>query len=380
MKQKRLLQTVLVLLLFAVNTAVKAQSIVPEKSFLIDTTNVAVQEVYQLYTDYLNSPMDSVYANPYWNTKHWDGNNLVDRSASILLQGYKPKDWLVAYEPYILEIDTINTNRYQIRTVFRIKNAADAYTPYNPPAITKLYAVRASETAPFKLENLLDYDTAHWQRKQVGDILYVVPPGMPFDKKRARKANQFCKELQKRFDIKEAPKVTFHVLTHHNDIMKLFNFEYTISPMYGVTDRETATIFSSYGDPYFPHELVHLYVTGHTSIITEGLATWLSGPSPRISYKEALGTLGAQFKSNRPNSLEVIITKEYHNARNNDPLYVTGAMLCQLAYEKEGMKGVKTLMACTATTLVATLEKLFEMPITELEQHVFDTIISYAKE
>lgn len=353
-----------------------SQEIVPGITVRVDTSQTAIKEVYDIYKGYLNSKMDSIYANPYWNVKNWepeDGH--CDRSAYLLLSGYEPSDFLNIYPPKILQIDSVDTGRYQIKTLFALESPSDEYKTFTPTAITKLYAVRQADG--FKLENLIHYDTRLWMHKQSGFIHYIISPSVKFDASRARKAGKFCRKIAEQFDIEEIPEIDFYLTSHSDELMKLFNFEYVLSYHTGLTLKFKNEIYSSYGDPLYKHELVHMLLSGKTLIINEGLATWLAGPGANETFEEALKILSKQFQHHRPKSLQEIMNFTYRNKFDNNVIYVTGAVICEMAYDKKGVSGVKALLKCNEDTFKKTMEAVFGQPFCEIEQTVIDFIVEY---
>lgn len=352
------------------------QAVVPEITGRVDTSKTAVKEVYNLYKGYINSKIDSTYANPYWNLENYNlADGICNKAIEPLLTGTDPDQFLKVVPPKILQIDSIAKGRYQIKTLFAMQCPDEQYKTSNPVAITKLYAVR-NYNDKFKLENSYHYDTRSWKHKQVGMINYTVSPTVNFKTKRAIKANEFCKEITSRFDIEEVPSIDFYLTSNSDEMMKLFNFEYILSYHKGLTLRDKKEIYSAYGDPLFKHELVHMFLSAKTMIMSEGVATWLAGPGD-VSYKEALRKLSRKFQKRPPQSLEEIINSKYRNQFNNNVIYVTGAVICQMAYDINGIAGVKTLLNSDDEEFKKTIEKVFSDSFNNLGKRVIKYIKEY---
>ena len=146
------------------------QNIATNISARVDTSKVAIKEVYHLYKNYLNSRPDSIYQNPNWNAteaKYYLKNNRVrvDRAANLMFNYFNSERYFSYYIPKVLQIDSVSVNRYQIKTIFAAKCANDEYEKFTPDYITKLYAVR-DHKGEFKLENTISYDTRKWKKYQ----------------------------------------------------------------------------------------------------------------------------------------------------------------------------------------------------------------------
>lgn len=249
----------LVFIFLNVNTY--SQTIIPDISARVDTSKVAIKQVYNLYKNYLNSKPDSIYQNPNWNEKeakqYLKGKVLrIDRSANQMFYYDNSKKYFNYYKPKILQIDSIESNRYQIKTIFT-KECPDAENKgFNPDYITKLYAVRDNEGL-FKLENVISYDTRNWKTYKLKFITYKVHPNCTLNKKDAFKAVSFCEKISKQFNIKIEP-FTYYLLPNSDEMGKLYNFEYWTSYLGGQTVKPFKEIFTTYRKANYPHEFIHL--------------------------------------------------------------------------------------------------------------------------
>src|SRR5690606_10567044 len=112
-------------------------------------------------------------------------------------------------------------------------------------------------------------------------IKYILHPEHDFDKKQAKKAVKFCKKIIKQFDLHQVEPFSYYVTCNSDQLGKLYNFEYWSSYSTAMTHLTIHQITTSYGNEFYPHEFIHLlFPSGNRPfIITEGLATWLGGPS-----------------------------------------------------------------------------------------------------
>ena len=363
--------------------------IIPDISARVDTSKVEVKAVYHLYKEYLNSRMDSVYENPHWNKKQAElavklKASSIDRAITWLFWtdsiGKKHR-WFNA--PKVLQIDKIEENRYQIKTIFMNRCEEEANKAFNPDCITKLYAVK-DENGAFKLENVIDYDTRNWKRYNYKNINYVVQPFMAFNKRRAKEGVLFCNKIAKQFSLKQLP-FTYYMTSNSDEMGKLSNLEYLLSYTTGFTDLQTRTIFSSFAHESYPHEFVHMLFYNSTNkyagtgFIGEGLATWLGGPGFNETFEEGLHKFSSEIKDNNTINLDKIISFEYRNPFDSDPFYLTAGVICKMVYEKRGASGIFELYNCPdMVSLKLLLEKMYGLSYDEIDLKVIKYIKEYS--
>jgi len=350
----------------------------------IDTTDVAIKQVYDLYTDYLNAYPDRVYINPYWNEEEClerTSQDLpCDYSALFMYRGIEDAmDFFKIYPPKIISILKVEDNRYAIRVLFN--NSHKGYEKFNPVYIVKLYAVLNS-SGDYRLENAISYDTKNWRQFTYGDIQYIVSPNATFSKKEAKNAKRFSKKIKRLFGLKQTEQVKYYITNNHRVMGELFNFDYWLSYSTAITNTYAGEIYTSYGDADNQHELVHILLsslaskTNNTMLINEGVATWLAGPDKDENFRTALNRFSDEIKNNDSLTIEMITNNEYRNQLDNNPIYLVGAVICDKVYELKGTDGIKEIMQLNYEDLKAYLEKLFNLPFVKVDKLIMDEIRS----
>jgi hypothetical protein len=362
---------------------VYAQNIIPDISARIDTTQVVINKIYHLYKAYLNSKPDSVYANPCWNESEYKyylqtDHLRIDRSANVMFYDGDAVSFYKEYKPMILQIDSIGINKYQIKTIFSMSNPSKECKGYSVPYITNLYASR-NMNGKYRLENTITERTKKWKRVKYGFINYIIHPDCDFDKKEAGKAVSFCKQISKQFDIEIKP-FTYYLLPNSDELGKLYNFEYWTYYVGGQTNLPLREIFATYSNINYQHELVHILFplkkSGYTpKIISEGLATWLGGPGSGQSFEEVLKDVSMILHQCDNLSFEGIKDGSIRNRLDSNILYITGAVICKLAYEAKGKTAVWGLYNSTDGTLNSVMENIFEQPINDVGQMIIEYIL-----
>lgn len=375
------------LLLFFTFFYSESQTIEVPISVRVDTSRIEIVKVYNLYKNYINSRPDSIYVNPNWSQTE---NNFylksrllrVDRSANQIYNYYKASDYLSFYKPNILQIDSVDVGRYQIKTLFMASCPESEFVKHNPSYLTKLYAVK-DKYGNFKLENCINYDTRDWEIKKYKFITYYIHPKCSFDKNEAKKAVKFCQDIAKRLKISIEP-FSYYVLPNSDELGKLYNFEYWLYYLGGQTNIPLREIFTTYSNLNYPHEFVHMLLPIPEDskefcplIINEGIATWLAGPGFNQTFEEALIEASFVLKKNEKVTLDDIISFKVRNEFDNTILYVAGGVICKLIYDKKGEDGIKKIYKSNDANFKKTLEELFEIEYNKIDELIINYIKSY---
>ena len=116
--------------------------------------------------------------------------------------------------------------------------------------------------------------------------------------------------------------------------------------------------------------------SGYTpKIISEGLATWLGGPGSGQSFEEVLKDVSMILHQCDNLSFEGIKDGSIRNRLDSNILYITGAVICKLAYEAKGKTAVWGLYNSTDGTLNSVMENIFEQPINDVGQMIIEYIL-----
>nr|MBC7613992.1 hypothetical protein [Pseudopedobacter sp.] len=358
-----------------------AQNIKPYISARVDTSKTEVKAIYQLYTNYLNSRPDSSYANPYWNKNDYypallENQIPIDRSASLMFGTYF-KGFMKYYEPLILQIDSLNNNLYQVKTIFKSNKAEADSTGTSISYITNLY-VQRDENGNFKLENTINERTRNWETIHYKFITYIIHPNCKFNEKEAENAIKFCEEIAKKFGLQIKP-FKYYILPNVDELGRIYNFDYWTYYIGGQTNLPLREIFTTYSNTNYPHELVHmmfpLQENPPPNIISEGLATWLGGPKYGVSFEQALKETSKTLKTYENPTFEAIVNNKIRNKFDSNLQYVTGAILCKMAFEKKGKEAIWTLYHSDKKDLDKNIENIFGKPINEIHEDILTYIL-----
>ncbi len=343
----------------------------------VDTTKKEIREIVTLWTNYLNSKPDSIYDNPYWNDAEKKLYKDFDLSRIYIYQ-FPSGQLLNYYQPTILSIEKEGEN-YSIRTMFAAEGLEGIYRRSNPWCITKLYAVK--ENNKWKLKNALPIVTQNWKRKTIGKITFIYPPQHIFNDTLAKKSNEFCNRITKKFQFPEWKPFDFYVTGSGDELGKLLNFDfYGAGYTTGIGMNANRILLGGFGSEYYPHEFVHLIVPKFDRhwIIEEGFATWNGGAMEK-TFEERTKILASQIAINDTITFQDILNKKW--GWQYAAYYTTGAILCKLAYDKGGITSVKKLLEIPHNNdkLIDSLCTLFGIDKNDFDKFLRKEILRYLK-
>ena len=318
----------------------------------VDTTQQEIKAISQLWINYLLSRPDSIYDHPCWNSAEKKTYRDFDFTRQFLYP-FPSKQLLSYYAPTVLSIEKEGAY-YAIRTLFQADGLEGVYRASNPWCITKIYAIK--EQHQWKLMNALPVVTKHWKRTTVGKITFIYPPEHSFNLPLAKRANRFCDSLAKRYGNGEWSPFDYYITTSGDALGRLLGFDfYYTGYSTGMTMKERSMIFTGCGTEWYPHEFVH-WVVGNKQrhgLVEEGFATWVSGQvSNETSFKQAVQKLAVALSKNDTVTVQDIIDKKWGWQNASLYFYATGAVFCQLVYDKKGLEGLQQLLALPADKAV----------------------------
>ena len=329
--------TILIFLFFITITAF-GQSIITVDD-RVDTSKVDLRKVVNLWINYLQSRPDSLYDNPYWNSKEKEEYKHFD----FLEKEFQPSLYM-GFPVSIVNVK-VSGGLYQIKSIF-----GDCSSPGKSPnilCITNVFAKK--EKGEYKLFNALPINRSkEWNHKKVGYIDYYFPFYHIFNLAKAQKQNAFIINLCNNFDVR-IKQVEYYFADTFDEVQRLRGFDYEIatSGIIKPTGRsDFDKVYCGGLGEYYPHELVHIFINPYFpnchNWILEGLATFLGGSRGHElvwHIKRANNFLIKHPEVNLNNVLQLNTIDEYTDYR-----YVIGGLICKLVYEKGGWKLLKQFL------------------------------------
>jgi hypothetical protein len=306
----------------------------------VDTTQREIKEVAMLLINYLNSKPDSLYDNPYWNNAEKVKFKNFDLSTPYMYQ-FPSKQILNYYKPTILSIEK-EGEYFGIRTIFSADGLQGEYRRSNPWCITKLYAVK--EDDKWRLKNAFPIITEKWNKRTIGKITFIYPSHHKFNNDLATKSSQFCNEITEKFKFPDYEPFDFYITDSGDELGKLLNFDfYFAGYTTGIGMNDNRILLSGLGSEYYPHEFVHLIVPkfDRHGLIEEGFATWKGGQGGK-RFEESAKLFANELAKNDTVTFLDVLNRKW--GWQYAAFYTTGAILCNSAFEKGGVKLVNEIL------------------------------------
>lgn len=183
---------------------------------LVDTTDSETKKVVTLWIHYLTSRPDSLYDNPYWNSKEKAAYKHFD----FLESEFEPSLYM-GFPVTILNVKN-NNGLYQIKSIFATWDAI-GQSP-NILCITNVFAKK--EDGEYKLFNALPINRdREWNHKRAGYIDYYFPFYHHFDSIKAAKQNAFMMDVCKNMGV-PIRQVEYYFADDFDEVDRLRGFEY----------------------------------------------------------------------------------------------------------------------------------------------------------
>lgn len=321
----------------------------------VNTEDIEVMQVVQLYENYLNSNPEIISDNSFWNSREKKMYGDFDFSRASMFQGDISAVQLTqAYQPVVLSVEK-DWESYVIRVAYMSRDITLAEGS-ELWCIHKLIAIK--EEGEWKLKNLLDNVTENWKSTDMGVINYRYSRTHFFDIHKAERAELFCKDFLQRFDLNLEKSFDFFMASDIDEMGLLENFDYYFVGITNGKSRENS-VFSAKQNEFYPHEFVHQLMPinerrGH--LIEEGLAEFLGSKLVDSDYNELLKRLYKDVHEFPEKYSLRSIMSDPQLFNGYSMAYPAGAAICEVVFASKGDDGLKQLM--TADT--SSPEKLSE--------------------
>lgn len=309
-----------------------------------------IKPILEVYKNYLESNPDSIYDNPYWNSREKALYHDFDFSRNSIFGGkggWTPKTLYTRFKPHILKVEKRDSS-YMIQSLLYWDKADSTWLNFNPIAITRYYIVK--ENDEWKLANAIFYDTKDWSESKSQYINYYYKDKDLYNPALALKGDHFCDSLIARFEFKKPNPISFYIVDGIHEVGRLLGYDHYIYGFAWGKSIENIVISGDF-EANFLHELVHQLMPVNSNrhrLVNEGIPVWMAG------------SMGKSFQE---------LSKEWATAYLNlDSSSWFSAMECRincypfygividLIHERAGDEGIKQLINDNTENE----EKLFE--------------------
>jgi hypothetical protein len=268
-----------------------------------------------------------------------------------------PREYFIVH---LLQYRREGRNIY-IESLFQFENSA-----WNSNMVMSYFTIGAKPNGKtYKLFFLADQYLTSAKRTESKWITYYNHSTRPLTKKTVRNANNFCDSIAGIFNLTTGRKA-ISIMTDSTRTCEFFGHQFY--PYSGNSFNDSIGhewfIFDNKSDGFYRHELIHFLFSQYhpAGIISEGIATWLAGPSYRQTFESVIDSL-----KKRPYSDTAVLNKIAHRTPpywQPEPYYALGGIIMQYAYKTGGVPKVMELMTGTSrknTNIFDLVQKHFDL-------------------
>jgi hypothetical protein len=345
-------------------------------SVTITEDSILQKEAINTWIMYLKTKDNGDDTNCYWNindrTKY--GKETDYYLKDIGNSYYNGKQY---YKPTILYLEKIADSTFIIKT---------AFAHAEPNGFTKLADIVdimiIPEKGRLRLKSMLEYNLKknNYVTVVVGNITYCHREDYNINIKLAQKFDSLNNALSKLFDVEKAITFDYFLCKDSKELDNLrgFSFNYRVlNPQNGglAYYSKKPTVYSENNNEYFPHELIHLYVgkkfgDRYNNFFNEGVASLIGdcGYKANMPFDFHLKRIANYIKNNREYNFS-----DFENLKSIDNItnmtYFTGALLCKIIYEKDGIKGLFKLLSTDPDAYI-TLEQVLNLKKENIDTYI----------
>jgi hypothetical protein len=308
-----------------------------------DTLDVEVQMSLEFYRDYLNQFKGRSIPGSfeqYWSQKDCDSFVVPDPIVYALNGSYptyslstnktlfyiKPKEEFVHFKVLYGWIDSTNIS------LFCIAN----------------HYIRFKDKENPEFVNPTELNTKTWKQTSIRNVTFIYPPYHKFNRLRADSLIDNVVSLEKDWNLKPI-KARYYFAETREEVDQIKGLDFSLSggdrnnPSGISDDRNNIVYCSGLGENYF-HEVVHLYLNRlyRDSPLVEGIAVFYGGSMGK-SLEWHLDRLKIYLRQNPEIDLNKLEEFWYMDNFTNPNSTIKG-MLCQMAFNKDKIKGLQRIM------------------------------------
>lgn len=315
----------------------------------VDTSSLKIKKAINFMEKYLYDFMDdnNVDFSRYFRTLDFENYENPDKIAYSLI-GNSPIYTLG--KPTLLSAQQ-NNDTVHLKLQFSKLDTSGNITTY----FISNHSILFERMQPYFLVNH-EINTLKWKHANFRNVTFHYPSYHLLDTVRANNLITQIKKLEKDWSI--SPEIIqYYFARTRAEIQTIRGFDYNFymggnEVPFGLADVKDNLIFTSgLAENHF-HEVVHIYLNKvyPESILKEGIAVYLGG-SLGNDLKWHLTKL-KEFINRNPN-VDISDAKIfYYLDDKTNPQYTIQGLLCHLAYNIGGMKGLKRLMEYNSMSLI----------------------------
>ncbi len=256
------------------------------------------------------------------------GDNPIYKIGTPTIIYIQPKDSIIHIKTHFGYTDSLKN----ISTLF-VTNHYIKFTKENKPFFVTPFSMTLKQ----------------WQTASNRNVAYYFPAYNKFNKSKSDSLINNIIQLEKDWDLKPIP-IRYYFAETNDEIYNLRGFDYNVmmgnrEKPSGMSDGKDNMVYcSGLGENYF-HEIVHIYLKGMfpKSPLNEGLAVFYGGSMGK-NLDWHLNRLNQYLKEHPEIDLNNL-DKFYYMDNYTNPRSTIMALLCDLAFKKNKIAGLKKIMS-----------------------------------
>lgn len=249
-----------------------------------------------------------------------------------------------------------------LKTIFLWETNANEW---NPAAITNHYVYKNENGCYFLTE--MEQNKSDYTSVKNGNIEYVFPKTVAYNKQRSDTLLANLRRFEKEWGFTPIENIRYVYAANKEQLAKMKGLDYLYlmdeNTPSGYADKESNTVYCQGKGENYLHELLHLYLNPwyEKSPVNHGLVYYLGG-GVSGNYQQMMLRMNGyliKYPATDLSGYDTLLSKDRMLHIN----HAINAMLCKLAYEKEGVKGVKRLL--DYKTLNELFMKEYKLPRTQ---------------
>jgi len=315
----------------------------------VDTTDKNIKDVLSFYQQYMSDFKGKKLPDfkKYWSVEDCKSFKIPDPAVYGIGGDYPT--YSMATAQTVFYIKPVSEHLFVLKST---GGWIDSLKNYNVLYNSNHYIRR--DNGKLNFISPYSYTKDQWTTNKVGTVTFFHPKTLSFKPDQANLLIKSIRQLEKDWNVPPIAIKYFYTSTY-DEVQFIRGFDYTMGlgnadKPTGISNQDDNIVYcAGNGENYF-HEVVHLYLNPihQKSPLNEGLAVFYGG-----SLGKPLNWHIKRLQTYLQAHQEVDLSKLndfYFMDNYTNPYSTILGMLCQISFEKDGIKGLKRIMAYTSLT------------------------------
>lgn len=339
-----------------------AGAVSPDEWFVVtarvDTSDAEVRAIMKTWRSYMIARYEGLDGAWLWSVEErlrWDAFNLFAPYV------FNAPNFFGSRRATVLSAER-SGDLYCVRTMFDERSYDGTTSRIDPWAIVRVYFEKKNEQ--WWIRNALGVLTQDWMVSRVRFITFVYPKSHDFDLPRAMHAAAFCDSVIEEFPFLSAPPFHVYITDDPEHVDRLLGLDYlAVGSNKSIAMPGRGVVVTSRGTEWNPREMLQMLMGRGLAphpIVRDGFTGWVGGWSG-ASYRENMRRVSRYLAENDSLEFDDLLSSPLLAISNPDLKYAPGAVLCDIAWAKNGNAGILELFNSGPSSegIYRSLQKIF---------------------